>query len=184
MRVSMSNNYCHILPKLSILWKEADQSHANGTRYTMEFVDESPAVVNSYTRVQVRKLQHYFLEIRRITHRATIQRDGDTWHITAYYDGTRWHCKRRKFSQPTQLWDPVTAWTPPPAQPTPLENAARLAQVRAIASGFKSEGAFLDWLAWKTPLGIVVNSVRQIDAADLDAITEYLKTGTEQAGAQ
>lgn len=122
--------------------------------------------------VQVRKLQDAYAEVRRIVVRAPIS--SNRYMVAVFSNGAWTYQVRRKTPAP-QLYAPVVSDNVAllPLATTPTVAALR----RAVVVAYPSEGAFLDWLAYKSPHGWVVDSVHDLTDAQARLILAGFEVG-------
>lgn len=167
-------NLCSILPNVS---KLADSLNAasvvNGKRVTLEFVDKSEDG-DTLTHVQIRRIQNHYVEVLRITHRKTLW-GGSPVAVNASWTPAGWRWKIHHLKLTTA--DPITLDFPVLPEPFAVtwEDRYRVEALAIAASTFDSEGAFLDWLAYKSPLEIVADSLYDIGPEHVNKILDHFQ---------
>jgi len=133
------------------------QSPRNGQACVLEIVSDGDGG-EGLVKLQVCRHQDMYGEFRRITVRMPWKDGVHVLH--AYYDGTQWHHAIKPVKDKQELFGTVHF---PKLDITPLELPPQVVRLRAIVrASYRSEGDFLDWLAYKHPLEIHADALAEL----------------------
>ncbi len=142
---------------------ELSRSPGNGQVCRVQLLTDGDGIA----MVQLRRVQQSYAEIRRVTLRMP---QPDDMSLTAYYNGTKWLGKLRPITKKPRLFKAVTlpTWK---YERKPLTAAHE--QLRAVVrTTYHDEGAFLDWLKFKSPLELAVDALAELTEAQVHQILQ------------
>lgn len=138
----------------------AETANGSTKRFTILIGEEGAATV------QMERVQNLFGVVRRVLARVPI---GDTGQVLValYRAGSGWTHTIRDAGEAPTLFENEPRGVAIPSLPISQDLAALR---KLVVCGYPSEGQFLDWLAYKSEHGIVVDTVHDLSRAQIKRI--------------